>query len=79
MSTTKTPHAPVIGRLYWDATHPSPWMSFPHKTAFHRWTTEVRKARPGTKTEFAYYDLVWTADAMLSSIQWDAAEDARTA
>jgi len=59
----------VIGRLFWDADHPSPWMTFDHKTAFHKWAAEVRKVRPGTKTEWDYIDLVWTADAMLRSIQ----------
>jgi hypothetical protein len=72
MATPKTPHARVIGRLFWDASHPSPWMTFDHKTAFHRWAAEVRKARPGTKTEWHYIDLVWTADAMLRQIQQDA-------
>lgn len=64
----------VIGRLFWDASHPSPWMTFEHKTAYQKWATEVRKARPGTKTEFEYIDLVWTADAMLGQIQRDAEE-----
>jgi hypothetical protein len=62
----------VIGRLYWDANHPSPWMTFDHKTAYQKWATAIRKSRPGTKTEFAYIDLLWTADAMLRSVQRDA-------
>lgn len=65
----------VAGRLFWDATHPSPWMTFANKTAFRKWTTAVRKARPGTKTEWHYIDLLWTADAMLLNIQ-DAAKEA---
>lgn len=67
----------VIGRLFWDASHPSPWMTFENITAFRKWTTAVRKARPGTKTEWHYIDAIWSADAMLRTIQWDAAEDQR--
>ncbi len=73
MSATKKRDR-VIGRLYWDPTHPSPWMTFAHKTDYQKWATAVRKARPGTKTEWDYIDLCWTADAMLKSIQWDAKE-----
>ena len=75
MAAAKT-RQPVMGRLFWDPTHPSPWMSFPNITAYRNWAKDIRKARPGTKTEYAYYDMVWTADAMLSSVQWDAKEQA---
>ena len=73
MSATKKRDR-VIGRLFWDPTHPSPWMTFDHKTAFSKWVTEVRKARPGTRTEWHYIDLTWTADSLLSHIQREAEE-----
>ena len=73
MAATKS-HSRVIGRLFWDPTHPSPWMTFDHKTAYQKWATAIRKARPGTRTEFAYIDLVWTADAMLAQVQQDREE-----
>lgn len=41
----------VLGRLYWDAAHPSPWVIFKNITEYRTWAAEVRKARPGTKTE----------------------------
>lgn len=59
----------VAGRLFWDADHPSPWMSFPNITAFRAWRAEIWKARPDTKTESIYIDLIWTADRMLSSVR----------
>ena len=65
----------VMGRLFWDPTHPSPWMSFRNITTYRTWATAVRKARPGTKTEYAFYDRVWTADAMLRKIQRDREEE----
>lgn len=64
----------VIGRIHWDAKHTSPWMTFDHITAFRKWTTAVRKARPGVKTEYAYINLTWTADAMLRHLEWEAKE-----
>lgn len=70
MAATKN-HTRVIGRLFWDPTHPSPWMTFPHKAAYEKWARAIRKARPGTKTEFDYIDMVWTADSMLQSVQTD--------
>jgi len=71
MAATKN-RTRVIGRLFWDASHPSPWMTFDSKTAHQKWATAVRKARPGTKTEWYYIDLCWTADAMLRRVQQDA-------
>lgn len=68
--------ARVIGRIKWDAKNTSPWMSFDHITAFRKWTTAVRKARPGVRTEYAYLDL-WTAENMLRNLQHEAEEVAR--
>jgi hypothetical protein len=73
MAATKN-HTPVMGRLLWDASHPSPWMSFEHVTAFRKWSAAIRKSRPGTKTEWAYYDMVWTADMMLRHVQHEVEE-----
>lgn len=73
MAATKTSQ-PVMGRIHWDKKHTSPWMTFDGITAFRKWTTAVRKARPGVKTEYAFYDLVWTADAMLRKLQHEAEE-----
>jgi hypothetical protein len=42
----------VLGRLYWDASHPSPWVIFKNITEYRRWAAEVRRARPGTKCEY---------------------------
>lgn len=66
--------AKVMGRIHWDTKHSSPWMSFPNITAFRKWTTAVRKARPGVKTEYAYYDMVWKADSMLRKLEREAKE-----
>lgn len=72
MAARKTPRRHVIGRLYWDSKHPSPWMSFANITEYRNWARDIRKARPGTKTEYSYYDFCWTADAMLRNVQRDA-------
>jgi len=71
--TVNAARRPVIGRLFWgpDQQHPSPWMSFTSLTAFRTWSREVRRARPGTKTEMAYLDR-WTAEAMLAHVQTEA-------
>ena len=55
----------VVGRLFWDAEHPSPWVSFPHVTAYRRWARDVRRARPGTRTEYAYVGSVHSAASLL--------------
>lgn len=74
----RKPPPRVVGRLYWDPTHPSPWMTFYSKTEYGKWATAIRKARPGTKTEFEYIDLVWTGDAMLSHVQRQREEMGRS-
>ncbi len=57
----------LVGRLYWDADHPSPWVTFPHVTAYRRWARDVRRARPGTRTEYEMVETCgWTADALLA-------------
>lgn len=61
----------VIGRVWWDQTHPSPWMTFKHVTAFREWSREIRKAQPGLKTEYAPLDQ-WTPEAMLSTVREEA-------
>jgi hypothetical protein len=76
MSATKQRDR-VIGRIHWDKKHTSPWMTFDHITAFRKWTTAVRKARPGVKTEYAYIDLCWTADAMLRNVQHEAEDNSK--
>jgi hypothetical protein len=63
----------VMGRLFWDTSHPSPWMLFRNITEYRRWATEIRKARPGTKTEYLV-NIHWTPESMLRSVQ----ETART-
>lgn len=65
----------VIGRMFWDDKHPSPWVSFPNRTAYTRWARDVRKALPGTKTEYAYCDWVHTADSLLAAAQAAAVPD----
>lgn len=75
------PRRVVIGRLFWGPgkEHPSPWMSFTSLTAYRKWAREVRRARPGMKTEMAYLDLIWTAEAMLVEVQEEAAALAKEA
>lgn len=59
----------VVGRFYWDATHPTPWVSFRNITAYREWARGVRKALPGTKCEWNYVDLVHTSDSLLRAAQ----------
>lgn len=59
--------AEVMGRLYWDAAHPSPWVVFPNITEYRPWATAVRRARPGTKTEYLV-NIHWTPAALLSAV-----------
>jgi hypothetical protein len=49
-------------------------MTFPSLTAHRHWARDIRKARPGTKTEWHYIDMVWTADRMLRQVQRDREE-----
>lgn len=46
----------VIGRLHWDNRHSSPWVSFQGITEYRQWARDVRKALPGTKTDYRYLD-----------------------
>lgn len=57
--------ARVVGRLYWNAVHPSPWVSFEDNAAYSAWAAEVQKAVPGTRTEYRYVDWTQTADSLL--------------
>lgn len=45
----------VIGRIRWTENGTSPWVEFPSITAYRAWARDVRKARPGTKTEYEYF------------------------
>lgn len=57
--------ARVVGRLYWNAVHPSPWVTFEDITAYRTWASEIRMAVPGTRTEYRYIDWPQTADNLL--------------
>lgn len=57
--------ARVVGRLYWNAVHPSPWVSFEDLTAYRTWASAIRMAVPGTRTEYRYIDWPHTADNLL--------------
>lgn len=59
-------NAEVLGRLFWDASHPSPWVIFRNITEYRSWATNVRKVRPGTKTEYLV-NIHWTAEQLLRS------------
>lgn len=78
-SAPPTPRVParVMGRLYWDPTHPSPWVSFEGITAYRNWATEVRQALPGIRTELGYLDYSHTADSLLHAAR-DKAEELRS-
>lgn len=45
----------ILGRVLWDSTHASPWVVFKNITEFRTWTTAIRAARPGCKTEWMYF------------------------
>jgi hypothetical protein len=57
-------NAEVMGRLLWNPTHPSPWVLFRNITEYRKWATAVRKARPGTKTDYLV-NIHWTPDQLL--------------
>jgi hypothetical protein len=76
----------AIGRLFWTSTitgrddYPSPWVEFPNKTAFEKWRRDVRKARPGTKTEWAYLNLYGGPERLLEGArESQARKDAEAA
>lgn len=56
----------VLGRLFWDASHPSPWVIFRNITEYRQWAASVRKVRPGTKTEHLV-NIHWTPERLLAS------------
>lgn len=61
------PRGFVIGRLFWDAEHPSPWATFRNITEYRRWARDVRKVRPGTKTEYQLLESCgWNAERLLA-------------
>jgi hypothetical protein len=59
----------VLGRLYWDPTHPSPWAVFRNETEYNKWATAVRKVRPGTKTERCLNTGWWDPARLLRSAE----------
>lgn len=61
----------TVGRLFWveGRQNPSPWVSFPNVTAYRRWARDIRKALPGTKTEFHYVDAIHSAESLLRIAQ----------
>lgn len=73
--TPPAPHTPprVIGRAFWDPTHPTPWVSFDGITAYNRWAADMRKELPGLKTEYARLDWI-SPDTLLRSAARKAAE-----
>lgn len=58
----------VVGRIWWDKKHPSPWMTFKHKTAYIEWFRKMRKVRPDIvpRYDYAFVD-TWTPEAMLQA------------
>lgn len=62
-----TPRVPtkVMGRIWWDATHKSPWVSFSGVTSYRFWAADMRRHLPGLRTEMAYTDAVHTAESLL--------------
>lgn len=56
----------VMGRLFWNPTHPSPWVLFRNITEYRKWAADVRKVRPGTKTEYIV-NIHWTPAQLLAS------------
>lgn len=56
-----------IGRLFWDKDreYPSPWVPFRTISEYRQWGRDLRKVRPGTKTECIYVSPGWTAAGLL--------------
>ena len=57
----------IIGRLFWDGEHPSPWVSFRTVTEYRTWARDIRRALPGTKTQYAYVDWIHNSRTLLAA------------
>lgn len=70
------PIAPAVlaGRLFWDPAHPSPWVQFRTITEYHSWAADVRRALPGTRTEYTWVGWAHTPGSLLRSAQDKAAQ-----
>lgn len=66
----------VIGRLFWDGEHPSPWVSFRNVTEYRDWARDIRRALPRTKTQYAYVDWVHNSRTLLDAARSRAIEGA---
>lgn len=56
----------VIGRVYWTAHNPSPWVSFSGISSYRFWAADTRRYLPGVKVEMAYLDHIHTAASLMS-------------
>lgn len=65
------PIAPAVlaGRLHWDAEHTSPWVQFRTMTEYRSWAADIRRVRPGTRTEYTWVGWVHSAGSLLQSAQ----------
>lgn len=61
----------VAGRLVWSPGFPGPWVGFRNVTEYRTWARDIRKARPGTKTE-VNMNIGWTAEALLAQVRRDS-------
>lgn len=57
----------VIGRVRWQTSNHSPWVSFDGITAYRKWIADIRRELPGIKTEYAHVDWTHTADSIVST------------
>lgn len=66
----------VIGRIRWSEQGTSPWVKFRNITEYRAWGRELRKIRPGTKTEYEFFGHM-TAEYLLESAREQAALESK--
>lgn len=55
-----------IGRLFWDADRASPWVEFDSKRDFEIWRANIRRALPGTQTEYEIVGAIHNPASLLT-------------